>query len=162
MHFKEFRLTSNTAKICNKVLNNSKIYLRGTKESQDFSKTYSPSTDHQQLYLFPTEDSVPLTLELINNIKKPIELVVPDATWSQAVKFHKREPILAKMQKIHLTNHDKSIYELRSQIHENGVCTLEAVAFALDIIENSYAKEHLISTLKIMNIQNLRARQKIL
>lgn len=161
MHVKEFKLTSNTAKICNHALTNSDIFIRGDKSNKDFKDVYLPSLDHTQIYLFPTETSVPLTNKLLQKIDKPIELVVPDATWSQAIKFHKREPILKEMLQVHLVNQEPSIYNLRTQIHRNGVCTLEAVAYALDIIENSKTKDHLLNILKVMNNRNLKARQKI-
>lgn len=161
MHIKEYKLTSNTAKICQKALTNSEIFIRGSRFQQSFKDTYKPKLDHKQLYLFPTDDSVALSANMIKEISLPIELVVPDATWSQAIKFHKREPILEKMQKVHIINQKKSIYDLRAQIHEGGLCTLEAVAYALDIIENSYTKNHLLDILKVMNLRNLKARQRI-
>lgn len=161
MHVKELALTSNTARICHLALKNSNIYIRGSINNLDFSKVYSPDPNYFQLYLYPTEDSIALSLDLIESLKKPIELVVPDASWNQAKKFHKREKIFKSMQKVHLINQEKSKYGLRAQKYDKGVCTLEAVAYALDIIENENIKRHLFDILDAMNISNLKARQRI-
>jgi len=161
MHVKELALTSNTAKVCTEALDNAQYFIRGSRSAKDFSKIYSPSLTHYQLYLYPTDDSLPLTNDLISNIDKPIELVVPDASWNQAKKFHQREEVFKEMQKVHLINQKKSIYTLRTQKYDSGVCTLEAVAYALEIIEGSDVKEHLLRILKVMNIQNLKARMRL-
>ena len=161
MHVKELALTSNTAKVCTEALDNAKIFIRGSRAQTDFSKIYSPSTMHHQLYLYPTDQSIPLTRELVSSIEKPIELVVPDASWNQAKKFHQREEVFKTMTKVHLINQKESIYTLRTQKYKTGVCTLEAVAYALEMIEGSDIKEHLLDILKVMNIQNLKARMRL-
>lgn len=157
IHVKELRLTSNTARLCALALNNSKIFVRGSQDQQNLESYYTPTLRYHQLYLYPTPNSVPLTqIELES--ETPIELVVPDASWNQAKKFHQREPVFQSMQQVHLAELPPSRYQLRKQKYPGGVCTLEAVAYALEIIEGAPIKDHLFEILNIMNIHHLKGR----
>jgi DTW domain-containing protein YfiP len=162
IHIKEMPLSSNTGRIATYCLQDAAFYIRGSVNEIDFEKTYIPSKNHTQLFLYPSENSIELSKEFIDGLDKPVELVVPDATWRQAKKFHKREPTLNQMQMVHINQKIISKYKLRAQKEDTGVCTLEAIAHALEIIEgNSKAKEHLLEVLEIMNYRTLSQRKKL-
>lgn len=147
MHQKETLLTSNTSSLALKMLENSELLIRGGKEPLEFA----PKIGHQPLFLFPSEDSQVLTKEYVNNFKKPIQLVVPDGTWRQAKKFHRREPSLSMLPTVRIEGGLEHIYTLRKSPVEGGVCTLEAIALALGIIEGEEVKQGLLKALSIMN-----------
>ncbi len=148
MHHRERFLTSNTAHLTKRLLNNCDISMRGHRE---IPFNFEIKKDFHPLYLFPHEDALPLTKDLVKSIDKPIQLIVPDGSWRQAKKFYRREKILKDIQCIKLENLPKSEYSLRSQISEAGLCTIEAIAYALKEIEDQATYEHLMDGFRVMN-----------
>lgn len=146
MHYAERWLTSNTAYFATKVLEDCIIAERGDLE-HPFDSSIFDFEKFNYIYLFPTGDSVPLQNFIPN--EKQTCLVVPDGSWSKAKKFHKREEVLAKMPKYHLIDVGKSIYELRRSPGENFVCTYEAIAYALEILDGADVKEHMMDIFKV-------------
>lgn len=155
VHIKERVLSSNTAQLTHQCLTNSEFYYRGLKD-QPFDTTFKLDPDYTPLYLYPSLDAEELTQEYIENIEGPVQLIVPDGSWRQAKKFHKRVPLFKEIRHVKLAKIPESIYELRKQKSDKGVCTLEAIALALEVIESKEAKEELF---KILKIKNERVRQ---
>jgi DTW domain-containing protein YfiP len=114
LHLKEYFLTSNTGRIANLCLSNSDYYIRG-KLDQPIEAEYSENGKYEPYYLYPSENAQVLDNDFLKNISKPIHLIVPDATWRQVKKFHKREPTLENIPHLKLPNTGESIYELRKQ-----------------------------------------------
>lgn len=146
---KEKFLPSNTANLSARSLPNSELFYRGYRDIH-LESSFIDEKNYHPLYLFPSDDSVELTPEFLKGIKKPINLVVPDGTWSQAKKIHNREPLLREIPRVRVTTNDKSIYTLRRQVREKGLCTHEAIAHALGIIEEQKTKEILMENLHSM------------
>lgn len=146
---KERFLTSNTAFLTENALSNSKIFIRGLEDTPLPDEHINPA-GYQPLYLFPSDDAKVLTPELIRSFKLPINLIVPDGTWRQAKKMHTREPLLRDIPRVKLEHSEKSIYPLRRQVFEYGLCTHEAIAFALGEIEGMDMKNKLMEYLEIM------------
>ena len=148
MHCKELGLTSNTSSLALKSLESSELALRG-KRGVDFDLQIKEG--YQPLYLFPTEDAQELTPEFVSKLDKPVQLVVPDATWRQAKKFHKRESCLGDIPAVKLVGPFEKVYTLRKAPSETSVCTLEAIAQAYGVIEGEESKQRLLSLLRTMN-----------
>jgi len=145
---KEVWLPSNTAHLAIKSLTNSNQFVRGHKNIF-LEESFLDQEIYHPLYLFPCENAVELTSELVNSFEKPINLIVPDGTWRQAKKVQRRERFLSSIQAVKITPKTKTIYPLRRQKYEFGLCTHEAIAFALEIIEGKEAKDVLMENLKI-------------
>jgi len=146
MHYSERWLTSNTAYFAQLLLPKCNIIERGNINSPVPSKPFS-SNEVDYLYLFPTEDSKPVTE--FKNSGRPIHLVVPDGSWSKAKKIHKREDIFKNMPKYHLTDVGESQYKLRKSPGENFLCTYEAIAHALSQLGEQSVKDDM---LKFFNV----------
>ena len=159
LHLKEYFLTSNTGRIANLCLSNSDYYIRG-KIDQPIEAEYSEDGKYQPYYLYPSDDAEILNDEFLKKQTKPIHLIVPDATWRQVKKFHKREPTLVGIPHLKLPSTGESIYELRKQKNEEGLCTIEAIAQAIGIIESQSVKDHLLEVLITMNDRVMQARAK--
>ncbi len=84
--------------------------------------------------LFPHPEATPLTTW--RQTPDPITLIVPDGTWSQAVRARKRVPGLADIPCAALPPGLVSTYRLRHEPRPGRVSTLEAIAHALDILES--------------------------
>ena len=148
MHHRERFLTSNTAHLTQRLLSNCDLHLRGHRE---IPFTYQSQREFTQLYLFPHEDASELTRDYIAQIKGPIQLVVPDGSWRQAKKFHRREESLKGITCVKLAGNFKTEYSLRSQISTEGLCTIEAIAHALKVIEGEEVFNHLMEGFRVMN-----------
>jgi DTW domain-containing protein YfiP len=159
LHLKEYYLTSNTGRIANLCLENSDYYIRG-KINEPIEAEFSENGQYEPYYLYPSEEAEVLDQNFLNKRTKPIHLIVPDATWRQAKKFHKREPSLLSIPHLKLPSTGGSIYELRKQKNEEGLCTIEAIAQAIGIIEGANPRNHLLEVLKVMNERVMRARAK--
>ena len=134
MHIGELKLPSNTVNLANHCLKNAEIHLRGAKENpldldQVLDDRYTP------LYLYPTEDAIPLDKKFLNSIKGPIQLIIPDGSWSQAKKIKRRESRLNSIQAVTLPFQIESQYKLRRSPTKGHLSTFEACAYALDLIE---------------------------
>lgn len=148
MHKKELALTSNTSSLALKMLAQSELLVRGYRD-EEFK--FVPQEDRQPLYLFPSEDAQVLTKEYAQSFGRPIQLVLPDGTWRQAKKFHKREPSLAGIPRVKVEGNLERIYTLRKNHLENGVCSLEAIALALGILDGPAVRDGLLEALNVMN-----------
>jgi DTW domain-containing protein YfiP len=158
MHFKEQYLPSNTAHFAHLMLHHSELILRG--------KINSPITDSLKIsplentyYLFPDEEAVEINEEFCEKIQnKKIHLIVPDGTWSQAKKIKKREPILTQIPSVKINPKNPSIYKLRRQVDDFGLCTLEAIAYAMGQLESLDMEIKMLNFLKIFNNQVIKSR----
>ena len=154
---KEIFLPSNTALVTEKSLSNFEKHLRGFQD-KPLSENFIEEKNYQPLYLFPTEDAIELTPEFLGQYTKPINLIVPDGTWRQAKKVHRREPLLNDIPRVKITPNQKSIYPLRRQKYEYGLCTHEAISFALGILESQSIQERLMKNLQIFIDAHLKNR----
>ncbi|MBY0412939.1 MAG: DTW domain-containing protein [Bdellovibrionales bacterium] len=138
MHHRERHLTSNTANLAQLVLSKCKIHMRGHPENPFDIKTLNLGPDEVPIFLFPHEDAIDLNADFIELHKdKKIHLIVPDGTWSQAVKTYRREPGLQGIQCVKLPPGEPGRYRLRKSSDENRLSTYEAIARAMGIIEHS-------------------------
>jgi len=81
--------------------------------------------------LFPTEDAVPLA-DVASQVRT---LIVPDGTWAQCRRMARRHPRCKALRKVRLADTPRSAYTLRRSRLQSGLCTLEAVACALQVLE---------------------------
>lgn len=158
LHANELNLTSNTGSLAHKLLSNSEILLRGSLEQKEEKLTFTTPENYKAYYLFPEEGAEVLNEEFVKKQNGPIHLIVPDGSWRQAKKFKRREEALGPLPSVILPPGPPSSYFLRTEPMENFVCTLEAVARALGVLEGKEAQEHLEKVLKVMVERTLMAR----
>lgn len=158
MHHREEHLTSNTAKLATLALKNATIYPRGLPLAPFSLGLLNLVPEVLPLYLFPDDDAE----ELNDNFKiyhpGPYHLIIPDGTWGQAMKVRRREVGLSEILCVKLPNHIKGEYKLRRLIREDGVCTFEAIAHALGILENQEISTDLLRQFRIMNDRVAKSR----
>ncbi len=158
MHHRERFLTSNTANLATLVLKNSKIVLRGLPGKLFNADELALNENETPLYLFPHEDAVELNDEFIASLTKPIHLIIPDGTWSQAVKVYRRESALSHIQCVKLPPGDPGKYRLRKSERENGVCTYEAIMRALCLIESTDLEVEMSRIFDVMIERTIKGR----
>lgn len=144
VHAKELKRTTNTGRLAIQALTNSEMRIRGqTKEPVDLSDLL---TENYQTYLFyPSDTAVELTQQLIEQSPKPVQLIVPDGNWRQASKVHYRHHELKNIQRVMITDKSNSEIHMRTETKEEGMATLQAIAFALGITENESVRDQLLA-----------------
>ncbi len=157
MHKAEAILTSNSSRLSTLSLKNCHIHYRGDVAAK-LDLSFIDQENFSPLYLYPSEDSQLLDSELMSSLEKPIQLIIPDGTWRQTKNIYRREEALQGIPKVHLSPLGKSIYKLRKQKYDYGLCTHEALAHALGTIEGSEIKQKLLDYLEIMVDAHLKAR----
>ena len=158
MHFKELALTSNTVNLLKNIHKDCHIHLRGQKDNHMNMEEILKRETHTPLYLFPDDNSVLLTPEYIETLNLPINLIVPDGSWSQAKKFRSRIPELQTVQSIRLPSDLISSYKLRTPPKQGMLSSFEAISHCLHLIEKTQVLEPLLEIFDIFNKQVLLSR----
>ena len=144
--------SSNTGGLVKAVLSNSEVFIRGEK-----NKLFNPDNviknNYQNLILYTGGRE--LTHEYITSFNKPVNLIVPDGTWTTAPRIVVREPKFHKIPKVSLFNPPKSQYKLRKHPNPYYISTFEAILYSLEIIENNHDLKEKLLCYFLMKIDNL-------
>lgn len=158
IHRLEDRKTTNTGRLATECLVNSQVVVRGHATASNAPLPLT--TDSPAVLLFPAADAVPLEqlAPRLTCAGAALTLVVPDGNWRQASKVRKRVPGLRDMPCALLPVTEKSNYRLRSEPHEHGLATFEAIALALGILEGPAVQRALQLPFRAMVERTLWAR----
>ncbi len=126
MHFIEAQRSTNTGRLAARVLGGATVRLRGDREGP----VEAPAG--RRLVLFPFENARALTRD---DAGPDVTLVVPDGTWSQARRIARRDPCAVGAEPVTLAGAHESAYGLRRNPREGGLCTMEAIAEAMRVLE---------------------------
>ena len=160
MHTSEEVLTTNTARLAAKALTNSEVRIHGRRdERMSFDGLIQP--ERTSLLLYPSPIAVELTLEYVSQFRHPINLVVPDANWRQTTKFVRHEPSLSGIPHVKLSQGTPSVYRLRTQRDVQHLCTMEAIARAIGILESTAAQKSLETLLRVLVERTLWSRGRL-
>ena len=147
MHSLEEHKITNTARLLKLAIPETEIMLfgrLGVEEELVIPENVSP------LVLFPEASAPVLDQEFCSKLKHPVFLIVPDGTWTQARKLIHRRSNLYKIPRVRINREEPSRYKVRRSKHGGGLCTLEAVAEALGVIEGESVKNSLNDMLGLM------------
>lgn len=134
-HRVELEKSTNTGKLVARMLGE---HARLVQSHEPWHSEHPPDAT---VVLFPTEDAVPL-----EDIAAEVRcVIIPDGTWAQARRIARRHPLCQKLRKARLSSTLRSAYALRRSHLENGLCTLEAVAETLRILEADSCAEPMLS-----------------
>lgn len=157
-HQKEFFLPSNTGFIYDKVCGDqSEILIRGIKE-KPLDLNTQLTFKAPPLILYPTEDASEVNDDWVVENPGPFHLIVPDGNWTQARKIVKRETKLNEIPAVVVKTQRSSSYLLRTQEHENQLCTMEAIIEFLKYFEDSSVIEQLENNFQLFNSTMFKLR----
>ncbi len=154
LHQLEARKPTNTGRFALRCLPNSELAMRGRRDGVG-----GPEVGDRQgegdvrqvpgwlaraarpVLLFPHEEAVPVTAWRDG---PPVTLIVPDGTWSQAIRARRRVPGLGDVPCACLPPGLVSTYRLRHEPRPGRLSTLEAIAHALGLLEGPAVAEALL------------------
>ncbi len=157
MHSCEEVLTTNTARLAAKALTNSEVRIHGRRDER-MSSEGLVQPGRPSLLLYPSSRAVELTADFVSHLSGPVNLIVPDASWRQTKKFVRREPGLVGIPHVRLPPGPLSEYRLRAQRDDQNLCTLEAIARAVGILECRAVQARLETLLRVLVERTLWSR----
>ena len=172
MHVRENSLTTNTARLLEKLLKNCRILFRGSNEGA-LEWAEPPPWDEASakskplvLFLFPSEDARDLREvmgevmreESTTNPGQAIHLVVPDGNWKGCAKVKRRFASFDNVISVKLPPGLPSEFVLRKEPRPECVSTFEAVSRALGVIVNDDLNEQLMKFFRMKQDRLLYAR----
>ena len=135
MHYRELPKTTATGPLALVALPNSELRIQGYRDRiLDFSDLDIP--ERRTLLLYPGDDAPVLSRNFLDQDTRPVTLVVPDGTWSQASRMGKRLPGLDHAEMVRLPEGPRTRWGIRREPHPHGLATFEAIARAFGIIES--------------------------
>lgn len=157
MHACEEVLTTNTARLAAKALTNSEVRIHGRRDER-MSPDGLVQPGRSSFLLYPSSTAVELSTDFASRLSGPVNLIVPDASWRQTKKFVRREPGLVGIPHVRLPTGPPSEYRLRVQRSDQNLCTLEAIARAIGILECRAAQAGLETLLRVLVERTLWSR----
>jgi len=130
MHYVEALRSTNTGRLVARMIPGATLRVRGALDTQHSVSEEAPAG--RRLVLFPADGARLLDPR---DAGDDLVLVVPDGTWTQARRIHRRDPAARGAEAVMLPPQDPSEYGLRRNPRPGGLCTLEAVAAALGVLE---------------------------
>lgn len=131
-HRVEAMRSTNTARLAMRMLSGASTVVRG--------EANAGAPEGRRLVLFPFEDARPLSPD---DLGDDLTLVVPDGTWSQARRIARRDDLAKGAASVTIPLRD-SAYGLRRNPRPGALCTLEAIAEALRVLEGDAVAEALL------------------
>ena len=129
MHHVEVWRGSNTGRLAVRMLSGAEMRVRGGRAEGPVA----PDPPGRRLLLFPAPGA--RTLSEADAAAGPVVLVVPDGSWQQARRVGNREPLAQGAEPVVLPTGPPSRYSLRTIRRPGAVCTFEAIARALAVLE---------------------------
>ncbi len=159
VHSLELKKATNTARLLSAALVNSEVRLQGSPlHPLNLSQLVSPERD--TLILFPENSNPPLTPEFAATLRRPVTLIVPDGTWQQAKKIAAHASMLPGARRLSVPNGAPSRYRLRLSEQPARLCTMEAVARALGVLESPEIEATLTTLLDTMVERSMSMRKR--
>lgn len=162
MHAREDQKPTNSGRLAHLCLPNSEVRFRGLQDGPPLSLEGLVDEEYESWMLYFSPESEALTPELVARSSRPIRLIVPDGTWSQASKIGaKVSKLLPGVKPIKLVNQKPSNYRLRSEHHADGMATFEAIARTLGVIEGAAVQEQMEHIFQVMTDRVLYTRGRL-
>ncbi|MBM4363699.1 MAG: DTW domain-containing protein [Deltaproteobacteria bacterium] len=138
-HRFEWGKPTNTGRLVVAALAGARVRLHGVEGPE----RDAPAPSARRLVLYPLPGA-----RVLQPGEPASELVVPDGTWSQARRIVRRDALCREAEAVALPAGAPGRYALRRSLREGGLCTLEAVARALGLLEGPEVEQALTELLE--------------
>ena len=144
MHVGDRERVSNTVRLLSLIVPSTEIFLVGKKDDV-FKGLPPPDPEKPRYLLYPDYSAKVLDENFCNAHPQGVELVIADGTWTQAKRLSHRNSSLMYLPRVKVATAGPSAYRLRRGSRPEGLCTIEAVAYALGVLENQAVEEKLLT-----------------
>ncbi len=159
-HVFELDRPTNTVHLAQLMLPGLTVLRRGQRDPAPAGP--APSRAERRALLWPDPSAPELTAEWAHLDPRPLTLVLADGTWPQARRAVRREPALANLPRLRLPDGPPTRFWLRRQRRtDQHLCTLEAIARALGIIEGHHVEAQLLAGLDLFVHRTLKSRGRL-
>lgn len=136
-HFKEFEKRSNTGRLVVDALGSAAEQIRWDRMNPHAGLVEEIEAGGVALVYPGAVD------ENYGDLSGITQFIIIDGTWHEARKIHQRSPYLQKVRRICLNTGEKSVYNLRKNQKEAGLCTAECAIEILRLSGNIAAAKRL-------------------
>ena len=140
-HQKELKRKTNTGTLVVEVLGD-KAKVIAWERTKDNPELLACIKKGKVGLLYPKDDSITMTETCDYE-----SYIVIDATWQEAQKIYNKSPYLKALPTLKIETEKKSLYTLRRNQKQNGLCTAEIVIEVLQSEDNGDEAESLQSKL---------------
>lgn len=133
-HPSEEKVAKNTAKLLKLSLANCKIITGENNSDFAFLKTLPIETT---VLLYPSDDALYLDSMSQTYTKAITHLLVIDGTWKKAYKILQLTPLLKQFKTVRFNDLPLNRYTIRKAPRVDSLSTLEAVAYSLQLIDQT-------------------------
>lgn len=137
-HFKEFEKRSNTGRLVVDILGSAAEQVRWDRMNPPARLVEAIEAGGVALVYPGAPD------EKDSDLSGITQCIIIDGTWHEARKIHQRSPYLQNIRRIGLTTGEKSLYNLRKNQKESGLCTAECVIEVLRLSGDTAEAERLL------------------
>jgi DTW domain-containing protein len=137
-HVREQHKPTNTARLFARIVEGTEILPYGMREPP-FDPSPLVRPDVEWRVLFPREGTPVVDPSEPPPPGKRFGYVVVDGTWHQCSRMSKRAEMVRDMPCVALPPAPPSIWAVRKQHLENGMCTFEAALHLLEVVESREA-----------------------
>ncbi|AKF09941.1 tRNA-uridine aminocarboxypropyltransferase [Sandaracinus amylolyticus] len=138
VHRKEVLKPTNTGRLAVRLLEGASLVVRGDRDAERAPL----ALEGRRRVLFPAPEA-----RVLDASDRGCTLIVPDGSWAQARKVLRRDPLAEGAEPVVLPPSDASRYGLRRNPREGGLCTIEAIARALGVVESPQIEARLLEVL---------------
>lgn len=142
LHRREAITSTNTGRLAALMLEGAEVRVQARRLPDT---PPPPLPEGRRLVLFPGEGA--REISPADAAGDPVVLLVPDGTWPQARRLAHRTPEFAGAERVSLPPAASDRYLLRAAPREGALCTLEAIARALGILEGPEIETSLLVAL---------------
>jgi len=157
MSKRELITPTNTGRLASQALTNSVILVTGDQD-RSFNLIDHLVPTRPTLVLYPSEDAPILDESFRTVLKGPVNLIVPDGNWRQTSKMRRRVPGMIDFPVVKVALGPQSAYRVRKETKAEGLATIEAIARALGVLENSAVQGTLENLMDTMVTRTMASR----
>lgn len=154
MHPKEFKKTKNgTGHFTKLSIKDSELYIGIDFTNHNRINNILNDTNNNCYILYPSNDSIKLNKQSIDQANKKNVVFIIDSTWACSKKILRVSKNITNLQKISFEHQKSSQFKIKTQPNEYCLSTIESTLCVLELLENKKYNNFLLPFEKMVEYQ---------